>query len=242
MMKLEICIDSLESFDNAVAGGADRVEICTALFADGLRPDLGLVAYACKNEKIEKFVMLRPRDGDFTYDEKEIKQIKETITAYKEYPIDGFVFGAIKEDGSLDLDLIREVVDLAKPYPVALHRAFDYSKDGEKVVDQLIDMGIIRILTSGKKSTALAGLDLISHMQEEYGKQIEIMAGSGVNATNIEKIYDNSNITNFHMSARVKKESNIIYKSDLELPTKGKFVTSFALVKEAREVLNQLGD
>lgn len=241
MMKLEICIDSLESLENAIDAGADRVEICSALFADGLSPDLGLVSYACKYERIEKFVMLRPRDGDFTYDEKEIKQIKETIKAYKNYPIDGFVFGAIKEDGSLDIDLLREVVDLAKPYPVALHRAFDYSKDGEKAVNQLIDMGIIRILTSGKKSTAIEGLDLISHIQEEYGKQIEIMAGSGVNPTNIGKIYDKSKITNFHMSGRVKKENNITYKSDLELPTKGKFVTSFALVKEAREVLNQLG-
>lgn len=241
MMKLEICIDSLESFDNAVRGGADRVEICSALFADGLSPDLGLVSYACKNEQIEKFVMLRPRDGDFTYSEKEVEQIKEAIKAYKKYPIDGFVFGVIKEDGHLDLDLLREIVELAKPYPLVLHRAFDYSKDEDQVIGQLIDMGIIRILTSGKKSTALEGIDLISHIQEKYGDKIEIMAGSGVDACNIREIYEKTKISNFHMSAKVKKESNITYKSDLEIPSKGKYVTSFAKVKEARKVLDQIG-
>lgn len=241
MMKLEICIDSLESFDNAVAGGADRVEICSALFADGLSPDLGLVSYACKNEKIEKFVMLRPRDGDFTYDDKEIKQIKQAIKSYKKYPIDGFVFGAINEDGSLDIDLLREVVDLAKPYPIALHRAFDYSKDGAQVIDQLIYMGIIRILTSGKMPTASEGIELLSHIQEKYGDKIEIVAGSGVDASNIREIYENTKILNFHMSGRVKKENKITYKSDLELPTKGKFVTSYKRVKEAREVLDSIG-
>lgn len=240
-MKLEICIDSLESFDNAVRGGADRVEICSALFADGLSPDLGLVSYACNNEKIEKFVMLRPRDGDFTYDDKEIKQIKQAIKSYKKYPIDGFVFGAIKEDGSLDLDLLREVVDLAKPYPIVLHRAFDYSKDGSQVIDQLIDMGIIRILSSGKMSTASEGIELLSRIQEEYGDKIEIMAGSGVDASNIKDIYEKTKISNFHMSGRVKKENKITYKSDLELPTKGKFITSYKRVKEARKVLDSLG-
>ena len=241
MIKLEICVDSLESFDNAVAGGADRVEICQALFADGLSPDLGLVSYACKNDKIEKFVMLRPRDGDFTYDKREVEQIKEAIKAYKKYPIDGFVFGAIKEDGSLDLDLLREIVELAKPYSLVLHRAFDYSKDGDQVIDQLIDMGVIRILTSGKKATALEGIELISHIQEQYGDKIEIMAGSGVDACNIREIYEKSNISNFHMSAKDKKETYITYKSDLEIPSKGKYVTSFAKVEEARKVLDQIG-
>ena len=241
MMKLEICIDSLESFDNAVAGGADRVEICSALFADGLSPDLGLVSYACKNDKIEKFVMLRPRDGDFTYDEKEIKQIKEAIKDYKKYPINGFVFGAIKGDGHLDLNLLREIVELAKPYPLVLHRAFDYSKDGAQVIDQLIDMGVIRILTSGNMSTASEGIELLSHIQEKYGDKIEIMAGSGVDASNIREIYEKTSISNFHMSGRVKKENKITYKSDLELPTKGKFVTSYKRVKEARKVLDSLG-
>ena len=240
-MKLEICIDSLESFDNAVAGEADRVEICSALFADGLSPDLGLVSYACKNEKIEKFVMLRPRDGDFAYDDKEIKQIKQAIKSYKKYPIDGFVFGAINEDGLLDIDLLREVVDLAKPYPIALHRAFDYSKDGAQVIDQLIDMGVIRILTSGKMSTAAEGIELLFRIQEKYGDRIEIMAGSGVDACNIKEIYEKTKISNFHMSAKVKKESNITYKSDLEIPSKGKYVASFAKVREARKVLDQIG-
>lgn len=242
MMKLEICIDSLESFDNAVSAGADRVEICSALIADGLTPDIGLVSYICQNKDIEKFVMLRPRDGDFTYDKNEIEQIKEEIKAFKKYDIDGFVFGAIKEDGSLDLDLIREIVEIAKPFPVVLHRAFDYSSDGEKVIDQLIDMGILRILTSGKELSANEGLDLIGQIQDQYGNKVEIMAGSGVSAENIKEIYEKTKIKNFHMSGRIKKETNVTYKSDLELPSSGKFITSFEKVKKARNVLDELGD
>ena len=239
-LKLEICVDSIESYNNAKRAGADRVELCSALFADGLSPDIGLVAYACMDEKIEKFVMLRPRDGSFSYDEDEIKQIEKAIIAYKKYPINGFVFGALKMDGSLDLDLIKKIVKIAYPLPVSLHRAFDYSKDGEKVIDQLIDIGIIRILTSGKKAKAYDSLDLLSDINHKYGKDIEIMVGSGVNSKNIGDIFEKTKITNFHMSARTKVKSGSCYKSDMELASAGKFIASYEEIKKSKEILNRL--
>lgn len=239
-MKLEICIDSYESILNAKNAGADRLEICSALDLDGLTPTVGLVDLAATIEDIEKFVMLRPRKGDFHYDDLDFATIKQDILVLKERNIDGFVFGALKADGSLDLAMIKEVVDLAFPKKVVLHRAFDYSKGGEHQIKDLIDIGIVRILTSGKKEKATDGLALIAELQKVYGDKIEIMAGSGVNPSNIAEIYEKTGINNFHMSARSVKESNLDFAPDFGYANDEIRVASFDMVKEAVEVIEGL--
>lgn len=210
-MKLEICIDSFDGMIGAADGGADRVEICSALSLDGLTPSAGLVDLCCEYEDIEKFVMVRPRPGHFTYDESEIGQMKATILAFKDKPIDGFVLGVLDEEGKLDIEKMKELVYLAFPKKVVLHRAFDYSIDGEEKIEELIKMGVKRILTSGKRPKATLGLDLIKDLQEKYGDKIEIMAGCGVNHENIKEIYEKTHIENFHLSARNVGQTEIYY-------------------------------
>lgn len=238
-MKLEICIDSFDGMIGAYFGGADRVEICSALTLDGLTPSAGLVDICCNYDNIEKFVMVRPRPGHFTYDEFEIGEMKATIIAFKDKPIDGFVLGVLDSYGRLDIETMKELVYLAFPKKVVLHRAFDYSIDGEEKIEELIKMGVDRILTSGKKPKAVEGLDLIREIQEKYGDRIEIMAGSGVNHENIREIYEKTSIENFHLSASFTGQTEIDYDNFGEDFLDYRW-TSSGLVEAARMAVDEL--
>ena len=238
-MKLEICIDSFDGMIGAFFGGADRVEICSALTLDGLTPSAGLVDICCEYEDIEKFVMVRPRPGHFTYDDFEIGQMKATIMAFKNKSIDGFVLGVLDSYGHLDIETMKELVYLAYPKKVVLHRAFDYSIDGEEKIEELIKMGVDRILTSGKKPKAIEGVDLIRDLQEKYGDRIEIMAGSGVTHENIREIYEKTGIENFHLSASVQGQTEIDYDNFGKAFDDYRF-TSSGLVEAARQSIDNL--
>lgn len=230
-MKLEICIDSYQSFLNAKKAGADRVEICSALALDGLSPSVGLVSLI-EEADLEKFVMIRPREGDFSYSDEEFLQMKKEIISFKNYKIDGFVFGILDEDNRLDTKRMKELIDLADPYPCVLHRAVDYARDFKEKMEEIIDLGFIRILTSGQKDRATEGLDLIESFQRKYGDRIEIMAGSGVNFENIGRIYEKTRIENFHTSARVKACS--------KRPYTDYFISDYELIKKARLAIDRI--
>ena len=238
-MKLEICIDSYESFINAKGAGADRVEICSALDLDGISPSVGLVSKISKEKNIEKVVMIRSRPYDFFYNDEEFEIMKEEIKIYKDFDIDGFVFGLLKKDGRIDLDRTRKLVELSRPKDVCFHRAFDYSKDGEEVIDYLIEIGIKRILTSGKSPTAIEGIELLERINHKYGKRIEIIAGSGVNYSNIEEIYRKSGIKNFHMSAKNKRKTEMTHLKEDNLYQDIGF-SDRLLIRKAKETIEKL--
>lgn len=238
-MKLEICIDSYESFINTKEAGADRVEICSALDLDGISPSVGLVSKISKEKNIEKVVMIRPRPYDFFYNDEEFEIMKEEIKIYKDFDIDGFVFGLLKKDGRIDLDRTRKLVELSRPKDVCFHRAFDYSKDGEEVIDDLIEMGIKRILTSGKSTTAIEGIELLSRINHKYKDRIEIMAGSVVNHSNIYEIYRKCGIENFHMSARNKRKTDMVYLKGEALYQDISF-SDRKLIEKAKETIEKL--
>lgn len=230
-MKLEICIDSYKSFLNAKNARADRVEVCSSLALDGLTPSVGLVKLI-EEEKIEKVIMIRPREGDFCYSDDEFLQMKEEIKIFKNFKIDGFVFGILDKNENLDIKRMKELIELAKPFDCILHRAIDYSKDYEEKIEDIINIGFKRILTSGQTPKAPQGLDFIKKIQKKYGKEIEIMAGSGVTYQNIEEIYKKTNIRNFHTSARLKQASNEKYMDY--------FISDYNLIKQAREAIDRL--
>ena len=238
-MKLEICIDSYESFINAKAAGANRVEICSALDLDGISPSVGLFSKISKEKNIEKVVMIRPRPYDFFYNDGEFEMMKEEIRIYKDFDIDGFVFGLLKKDGRIDLARTKELVELSRPKEAIFHRAFDYSKDGEEVIDNLIEIGIKRILTSGKRAAAIEGIELLSRINHKYKDQIEIMAGSGVNYSNIKEIYRKSGIENFHMSAKNKRKTEMVYLKESKLYQDIGF-SDRLLIRKAKETIEKL--
>src|SRR5699024_6570183 len=185
-----------------------------------------------EEDKIEKVIMIRPREGDFCYSEDEFLQMKEEIKIFKNFKIDGFVFGILDKNENLDIERMKELIELAKPFDCTLHRAIDYSKDYEEKIEDIINIGFKRILTSGQTPKAPQGLDLIEKIQKKYGKEIEIMAGSGVTYQNIEEIYKKTNIRNFHISARIKESSNEKYMDY--------FISDYNLIKQAREAIDRL--
>lgn len=228
-MKLEVCIDSYESFKNSKI--ADRVEICSALSLDGLSPSVGLISLIEKEKDIEKFVMIRPREGDFFYNDQEFETMKEEIKILKNYDIDGFVFGILDNENRLDIKRMKELIDLAYPLKSSIHRAVDVAVDFKEKIPELIDIGFIRILTSGQKDKAYQGLDLINNIQKKYGDKIEIMAGSGLSFENIREVYEKTYIENFHLSGRVYKENG---------GEGGHYIASHDLVKKAKDIVDSL--
>lgn len=208
-MILEVCVDSYESFLEAKRAGADRIELCAALEVDGLTPSYGLMKQAAQEKQMEVFVMIRPRSGDFLYHDLEFEEMKNNIRIVKEMGFQGIVIGFLNEDGSLDLNRLKQACELAAPMKVVLHRAFDQAVEPENQIQELIEMGVCRILTSGQKKTALEGALYIKKIQEKYGNQITIMPGSGVNATNIPALYEQTSCTQYHLSGKSPVKSSM---------------------------------
>ncbi|EFN78191.1 copper homeostasis protein cutC homolog [Harpegnathos saltator] len=200
---MEICIDCLESARNAVAGGATRLEVCSALSEGGLTPSPGLVRQIKNFAKIPIRAMIRIRKGNFVYSREEIDAMLHDLRILKDHQVDGFVFGALTLDGHVDLDVCCEIVSVARPLPVTFHRAFDETVDPLKSMESIIDLGFDRILTSGQKDTALQGLSLLKRLVDKAADRIVIMPGAGIARDNISQIKQ-CGAREFHASARKK--------------------------------------
>ncbi|KZS12471.1 Copper homeostasis protein cutC [Daphnia magna] len=204
---LEVCVDSLESARNAELGGASRLELCSSLSLGGLTPTVGLVQSVKKCVKLPIYVMIRPRDGDFVYDEDELLVMEQDITSLKEVQVDGFVFGVLHLDCTVDREACLRLISSAYPLPCTFHRAFDVTTDAFVAMEELIQLGFRRILTSGQQQTAETGLELIVRLRERAGERIVIMAGAGVTERNASSIVMASRVTEIHGSASRQRES-----------------------------------
>ena len=244
-MILEVCVDSYTSMVTAKNAGADRIELCSALNIGGLTPSYGLMKKAKEIEGMEVFVMIRSRSGDFLYDDNEFETMKEDINIVKEMGFDGIVTGILLPDGRIDIQRMKELVKIASPLKVVLHRAFDDAKNPIEDIHSLIEMGICRILTSGQRANAREGASYIAKIQERFGDAITIMPGCGVNAGNIEEIYKITKCTHYHMSGKVNIGSQMEYRECIERMNtpKSEFVVERAdynLIKRARDVIDNL--
>lgn len=210
---LEICIDSVESARIAAEGGADRVELCANLFEGGTTPPSSIIEECRKVKGIELMVMVRPRGGDFCYSDTEFLLMKKDIENIKSLGADGVVFGILDKEGSIDINRTKELVDLSSPMKVTFHRAFDMSKDIYKALEDVIEIGCDRILTSGGEQTAPEGVRNIKNLIEKAGDRIIILVGSGVNEDNIVEIAKGTGLKECHFSARTFVESDMVYRN-----------------------------
>ncbi|XP_046384577.1 copper homeostasis protein cutC homolog [Ischnura elegans] len=211
---MEVCIDCVESAVNAFRGGAARIELCSALSEGGLTPTPGLLRQVKALVNIPLFVMIRPRRGDFYYSDDEGNVMLQDLMVLKECGADGFVFGALEHDGSVNRSLCGKLVDLASPLPCTFHRAFDVSKDAVESLESLISLGFKRLLTSGQCNSALEGASLIRMLIERAGDKITIMPGAGITKGNLEKILEATGAREFHASARKPCVSKMSYIHD----------------------------
>lgn len=207
---LEIVTFNLQSALDAAAAGADRVEICENYLEGGTTPSLGTVAMLKEQVRIPAFPMIRPRGGDFLYNNEEIKAMRHDLEAFKDLRCEGVVLGCLRSDGSVDVALLEELVRMASPMEVTFHRAFDRTPDQVKALEDIIKCGCKRILTSGGKPFADQGVENISELVKLAGERISLVAGGGVNSGNIEKLLQ-TGVTEFHAPARFMNRGAMEY-------------------------------
>jgi copper homeostasis protein len=181
---LEVCVDTPAGLAAAIEGGADRIELCSALALQGLTPAPGLMAIAAE-AAIPIYPMIRPRNGDFVYDAGDLDAILRDIDATREAGLAGVVIGANLSSGELDVDALSMLVAHAEGLGVTLHRAFDLTPDPFAALETAIDLGFERILTSGCALNAMAGAETIAALVEQADGRIAILAGGGVNPSNV---------------------------------------------------------
>lgn len=204
---LEICCGSLEDVLAAEAGGAQRVELNSALFLGGLTPSTATLILAKQQSTLPIICMVRPRGAGFCYSEKEMEVIFLEARELLRHGADGLAFGFLNEDKTINVEKTQKMIKLIHEFngEAVFHRAFDCTVDMMKACEQLIALGCDRILTSGQGKTVIEGLDALKQLQDNYGNQIEILAGCGVNAENASEILHKTGITQLHTSAKYWK-------------------------------------
>lgn len=210
---LEVCANGYESALAAQKGGAKRVELCDNLAEGGTTPSYAQIALSKKNLSIEVWPIIRPRGGDFLYSELEFDLIKEDIKICKSLNCDGIVIGILKADGNIDKERCAELIALAKPLPISFHRAFDMSNNLEKSLEDLIELGIVRVLSSGGSSSAIRGADTLAKLILQAEGRITVMPGAGVNENNLRDLIDKTGATEIHASAKEFVTSKMGYRN-----------------------------
>ena len=204
-MILEICANNFTSALNAQKAGAHRIELCCELNVGGITPSYDLLTSVAEKLTIETFVLVRPRAGDFNYSNTEFEQMKQTIETCKNMGFSGIVSGILKADLTLDQDRTKELVEWARPLSFTFHRAFDEVVDPKHTFEELKEIGVDRLLTSGQQPTALEGLDMLIELNKSAGNDIIVMPGSGINVQNA-KHFQSSGFKEIHTSATKKTE------------------------------------
>ena len=213
-MKLEIIGFNIESCLSAQEAGADRIELCDNPSEGGTTPSYGFIKAARKKLQIELYAMIRPRGGDFLYSDAEYEVMKADIEMCKKLGCDGVVLGMLTSEGKVDKKKCEYLVGYAYPLGVTFHRAFDRASNAMEALEDTIDIGCERILTSGLKPKAVDGQQLIKELIVHAGERIIIMPGSGVTSSNIISLAENTGAVEFHSSAGMQKESEMKYTND----------------------------
>lgn len=209
---IEIATADLETTRQAVAGGADRIELCANLGDGGTTPAYGTLRVCRAAFELPIFPIIRPRAGDFLYTADEFQTMRYDIELVKSLGFDGVVIGLLLPDGQIDLPRTEVLRELAYPMEVTFHRAFDRCLDPEKALEQLISIGIDRVLSSGQAWTAPEGIDLLTVLQKQANGRIVIMPGSGVRPDNIQALRQKTGCHEFHSSLRGWKDSAMQFR------------------------------
>jgi copper homeostasis protein len=209
---IEVCIDSVESAIASERGGANRVELCDNLMEGGTTPSAGTIAVARARIGIGLHVIVRPRGGDFCYSEVELDVMRRDIAAAKELGADGVVFGMLTPEGDVDVPLTRELIALARPMSVTFHRAFDVCRDPHAALEELIALGVDRLLTTGQEGSVMEGLDLVAELVRRAAGRIIVMPG-GASERHIARVRQATGADEFHVLATRTVESAMRHRN-----------------------------
>ena len=201
---IEICCGSYEDALNAYYGGAKRIELNSALYLGGLTPSVASLKLIKETTDLKVICMVRPRGGGFCYSDSEFKQLLGEAKDLLENGADGLAFGFLRENREIDLEKTKILISLIKDYKkeAVFHRAYDCVTNPYTSIELLIDLGVDRLLTSGLQEKAFDGKELIRELQEKYGSSIELLVGSGINASNARAIKEYTGVTQLHSSCK----------------------------------------
>jgi copper homeostasis protein len=212
---VEVCADSVSSAVIAQSAGAYRVEFCANLKEGGTTPSLGQIKIARELLNIRLYVLVRPRGGDFLYDHREWKTIEYDIHSCGEMGCDGIVTGMLLPDGTVDKERMYKLILIARQYGMGItfHRAFDRSVDLFQAMEDIIDLGCERILTSGGYNTAIEGIEILQQLIEKANKRIVIMPGAGITPENASLLIQKTGLKELHGTFRARIPSRMQYKN-----------------------------
>jgi copper homeostasis protein len=196
---VEACVDAIDAALEAERGGARRIELCGELLQGGVTPSGGLLSAVWERVDIPVFVLVRPRTGDFLYTREELDVMHRDVAIAKSLDADGVVLGALTADGDVDMPAMRALIDGARPMRVTFHRAFDFARDQDAALDQLLELGVDRVLTSGGAPTALEGAAALRRFVERAGDRLTIVAGGSITASTVADVVRTSGVREVHV-------------------------------------------
>ena len=245
--KIEICANSVESAAKAQEGGAYRVELCAGIPEGGTTPSFGEIRMARQLlQQTKLHVIIRPRGGDFLYTQLEQEIMLHDIKVARQLGADGVVFGCLTAEGNVDVPAMKKLMNAVGDMSVTFHRAFDMCRNPMEALEDIIELGCHRILTSGQEATAPAGIPLLKELIEKADGRIIIMPGCGVKPSNILELAEETGATEFHFSGRSSLESDMIYRNPkvsmggtVKIEEYQRDVTDVEIVKEAVSILAQ---
>lgn len=240
---LEIACNSATSAVAAQEGGADRVELFENLEQGGTTPSMGTIAVARDRLKIPLFVLIRPRPGDFLYSELEAQIMLRDIEHCRQLGCDGVVIGALTADAEIDMPLCRELVAAAGPLGITFHRAFDAARNLSVALDQIVELGAHRILSSGGCANAVDGSQVLASLVAKAGSEITLMAGAGLNAGNIAGVARRSGCRELHASAKSVRHSKMQHQNPRLIGLDNDWVQSdTSKVAKLRQALDRMAN
>lgn len=210
---LEICAASVASCIAAATGGAQRIELCDNLLEGGTTPSYGTIVSAREKVNIDLYPIIRPRGGDFLYSEEEFEVMKKDVLLCRQLGCNGVVIGILTATGRVDKERCKTLVELAWPMGVTFHRAFDMTDDPFRALEDIIEIGCERILTSGQRNTAVEGAALLRVLVQKADGRIAIMAGSGVRSHNIAELVKATGAVEYHTTAKAFEESGMTFRN-----------------------------
>jgi copper homeostasis protein len=204
---IEACVDAIDAALEAERGGSGRLELCGELLQGGVTPSAGLIGAVRERVKIPLFVLIRPRTGDFLYSADERDVMLRDIAMAKSLGADGMVIGALTANGDVDADTIRKLIDAARPMQVTFHRAFDFARDQGAAMNDLLALGVDRVLTSGGATNAMEGAASLKRLVARADGAMTILAGGSITASNVADVVRLSGVHEVHLRAAVRVES-----------------------------------
>ncbi len=232
-MKLEICASNYQSALNAELGGADRIELCRDLYLDGLTPDLNTLSAVLEKLSIPVFVLIRPRPGDFVYNQQEFTEMLNTIELAKGLGCHGIVSGVLKKDDSIDNIRIKKLVEASSPLPFTFHRAFDGIIDHTKGIEILADIGVERVLTSLGFNSAVEAITRLKGLQQKVEDRLIVMPGGGVMPDHVTD-FKKAGLHEIHSSARLRGISGDLSGANHEI------VSNLQQIKTFRNLIDTI--